>query len=569
MAALWNKLTFSSKTNLSSNNEEAPSKRTRKQSLSARSRKSLAQIFPNVYGDPSTDKENAPAIALNLDCEEAANYPIYDPENPDHNTAYQSPARPSRPWSPLKEQVQKGKLSLRSKSPSPTRMLTSSRKALNGFANSVKATAAAMRPSSSPAFSRDMSPISRHSEKSVKSKKSVQWRSSESTALVRGGDEQASPKDIPKNFSPILPDMVDSEHFLGSQIALTARPPPTPILSALEQADQRPHSIEMQRPVLADITQLPLLTPMPGTNLPLEDPFDDAAAVPESDIKIFEDPDCASDYCSASPEPVPKVQVLIGVAPSSFATLAVSECLEHLPTSRASSKAYDADNDSYISEDSNAIDATARIHPKPPNMRAMSRSSSESVNINNVSPELQAVIPKIQISGPGEDHDPKGHLGVLQMTPEVSSAVSFGLALSDSDKENQCHGYQSSEAQQYVQSEHVNCGQGCRVPSLTEPVKHDVSPPDSPPRQPPVAQLTTAKKLPPFQLQANVTSTSPPRDAPAFRFTNSSDESMSIVDETEYSWHARSDSLDVKKGRTRTPSPAGVPLPQTPMQEVL
>lgn len=503
---------------------------------------------------------------MDLNCEESDNYPLYDPENPEHNTAYQPPIPQSRSWSPLKEQIQKGRVSLRAKSQSPTRMLKSSRKALNELANSVKATAVSMRPTTPPALLQGMSPVGRDSEKSVKSKKSVHWRSSESTTKARESDDRTSPKDIIKDSSPILPGFDYSDHFLGSKIALTARPPPTPILSALEQVDQTHDSIDLPCQDLAGITQPPLLTPMPGTTLPLEDPFDDAAAVSECDFNIFEDPDCASEHESTLPQRNPDVEVLIGIAPSSIATMAVSEFLEQRPISHTSSNAHEADEDSQISQDSDVNSMATRIYPKPSNMRMLRLSSIDDKMIDNVSTDVTAELPSIEISTPNANRLPKGRLSVHQAISEVGSELSLGSALEDSDKENQCQEYGPPRAktQNDMGSEHTRCGQDCRVPSLTEPVKHDIAPPNSSSRQPPAAQLITAKKLPPFHLQANVMSTSPPRDAAAFRFTNSSDESMSIVDETEYSLQARKDSWNAKDGRISTPSSAGLPLRETP-----
>jgi hypothetical protein len=363
---------------------------------------------------------------------------------------------------------------------------------LNDFAHSVKATAAAMRPSTPPAMLLDTSPIGRDSEKSVKSKKSVHWRSSESTTMITASDDPTSPKDILKATSPTLPDFNYEDHFLGSRIALTARPPTTPVLSALEQADQRPDSIELHRPVFADMIQPPLLTPMPGTNLPLEDPFDDAAEIPESKFQIFEDPDSASDRCSISPEPVSDVEVLIGVAPSSIATLAVSECLDQRPVSRSFSRAYDADDDSHISEDTDANDNIGRVYPKP--IRVLRLSSGNGMdNTDSAPPDLQTMIPRIEVSAPNGS--------------EVGSPVSPGR-VPDSEKEN--------NYQEHPQS----------------PLKVEVGEK--------YASVLIAKKLPPFQLQVNAMSTFPSRDAAALR-----------------------------SGRIRTPSPAGVPLPETPMPGML
>ena len=462
--------------------------------------------------------------------------------------------------------MQKGRVSLRAKSPSPIRMLQSSRKALNELANSVKATAVSMRPTTPPALLQGMSPIGRDSEKSVKSKKSVHWRSSESTAKARESDGRTSPKDILKDSTPILPGFDYSDHFLGSKIVLTARPPPTPILSALEQVEKRPDSVDLQCQDLAGVMQPPLLTPMPGTNLPLEDPFDDAAAVSDCDFNIFEDPDCAPKHEGTLSERNPDVEVLIGIAPSSIATMAVSEFLEQSPISRASSEAYEVDEDSHIFQDTDGNDVATRVHPRSSDIGMLQLPMVDDRVTNDVAKDPAEELPGIEVSISNEDKLLKGHLGIHQAVSEVGSELSLGSALGDSDKENQCQEYgpPGGRAQNEMGSEHTRCGQDCRLPSLTEPVKHDIAPSNSPSRQPPAAQLITAKKLPPFHLQANVMSTSPPREAAAFRFTNSSDESMSIVDETEYSLQARKAPWNARDERINTPSSAGMPLSETP-----
>ena len=518
------------------------------------------------------ESRNAPTANGDINCEEAGNYPIYDPENPDHNTACRSPknSRRSRSWSPLKEQVHKGKMSLRSKSPSPTRIMTSSRKALEEFTNTVKLKTAGIRPITPPGLLRDASSMGKDSEKSLKSK-SVHWRSSDSTTVVTRDHHKSSPKDIEKASPPLLPDIGYSDHFLGSAVALTARPPPTPVLAALDQTNQKSQVIELHRPVLAETEQPPLPTPMPGTNLPLEDPFDDQAAIPATEFNIFEDPVSSSEDSDASPESVPNLEILLNVDPSSVAKLPSPQFLEPNPMSRASSKTYDADYDDSTLEDTDIdTNALVPVHPKPLNMRRLGDRRSEGEMIDQIVQELEEEIPEIRVSSPIDDNAPKGQLGILQPTTEVTSAVSLGSVLDDSDKENHFPEQGQSEFEAQVESgtEYLVCHHGCRLPSLTEPVKLDASSPDSPPRQPPVAHLTTARKLPPFQLQANITSTSPPRETHAFRYTDSSDEQpMDIVDEistTEYSWQSHN-TLDVKDERNRTPSPACVPLPETPM----
>lgn len=62
MASLWNKMTSSNTPTLLSDPAEAFPKGLRKQSISARSRKALSLILPNVYGDSPEDQEYAVAL---------------------------------------------------------------------------------------------------------------------------------------------------------------------------------------------------------------------------------------------------------------------------------------------------------------------------------------------------------------------------------------------------------------------------------------------------------------------------------------------------------------------------
>jgi hypothetical protein len=569
MASLWNKLTSSNKANLPSSPAEASPKSTRKQSISARSRKALSLIIPNIYGDPAADKEyviaipkaakltqgfrNAPS-GPELGCEEAGNYPIYDPENPDHNTACRSPKTPrgSRSWSPLKPPLKEwiGKESLRSKSPSPNRMLTSSRKALNDFANTFKAKATPGRPSTPPGLLRDPSPMGRDSEKSVKSKKSVHWRSSETMVT--------SLQDIPKDFSPVLGTLEGlDEHFLGSALALTARPPPPmSILAAMDNLDKKPQRIELPPPVLAEVEQPPLPTPMPGTNLPLEDPFDDNAAIPEKDTKIFDDSASVSVRACAALELATDIEVLVDLAPGFVATETRPERLEHCIPSHASSLAYDADDDSTTSEDTdNDMYNLTSFHPRPPYMRRHDNRSKKSDSHELIVEEPKTIFPEIKVSSSSQDIPPKGHPGILRATTEVESPVSLGSPLEDSDKENQCPEEVPLPPESSTDSlfPHIENGHGCLTPSLTESAKLDVAPPKSPSRLPLRARLNNTTRLASFHLQSNVISSALQRDAAAFRFTDSSDEqpAMEIVENIELFEQAHEDTTDVKgKGRT-------------------
>jgi hypothetical protein len=86
-----------------------------------------------------------------------------------------------------------------------------------------------------------------------------------------------------------------------------------------------------------------------------------------------------------------------------------------------------------------------------------------------------------------------------------------------------------------------------------------------------VKQLPTvaAEELPTVVVEdtdtaTNMTHNSIPLEDP---FADPSDESMSIVDETEDSQETCQELLDVENGRVRTPSPAGISLPESPMPQ--
>ena len=516
------------------------------------------------------DKQNRNALRSipDLNCDEAHNYPVYDPKNLDHNTACDSPrARTSRSWSPLKERESKGKLTLRSKSPSPTRMMKSSRKALCELAGTVKLKTASTRPSSPPVLLHEACPMGHSSGDGTKSKKSVHWRSSDSTTVATREEERSSPKDIVKDSPPQLPDVGYSDHFLGSAVALTARPPPTPILVALEKADQRPHRIDLQLPVLAEIQQ-PLLTPMPGTNLPLEDPFDSSALSPKFSCEPYEDPVNTSENGS-SLEPVPYIQVLFGVHPSSVATQATVDCLDRCLDSQTSSKTHDTDDDSTTSEETDAdCKFVTRVHPRPPNMARYENRTGEAEVSDRITFQPSLAVPEIKVSDTGDVSGPRGCSSILQSMLEVESTVSLGSANDESEEKNQwnkleqaCTGNQVNE-----DLEKSECDEGSGLRSLTEPIKHDISTVESASKQAPLVHLTTARRLPPFTLRPNVTSAPQPRDTASFRYTDSSDEypMMEIVDETEYII-CTAKKFDCKFSRVKTPSPACIPLPETPM----
>lgn len=420
--------------------------------------------------------------------------------------------------------------------------------------------------------------MSRNSEKSLKSKKSVHWRSSDTIAIPtdrkavhwRSSDTIVTDfKDIPKHFSPVLgalPDIRDlDQHFLGSAIALTARPPPTPVLAALAQFDEKSRSVDLQRPVSAECEQPPLSTPMPGTNLPLEDPFDDSAAIPDKEFKMFENSILTCENGNAALVPATDIPFFTDITPIVLDTMSTIECLEHSVPSRAASNTYDADNDTTTSDDTDdGMYNLTRVHPKQPHIRRHGNMSTENDLSHQTGQKPKAAFPEVSVLSPAECNACKGHLGTLQTATEVESSIKLGFQLEDSDKENQRleEGQLPSDSNPGALGAHIQSPQACRASSLTS-VALQAAP-----------LVTNGKRLRSYGLQANVILSALQRDRAAFRWIDSSDEQSILepVDDTEESCQARKKTLDVKgktnadlDGRSMTPSPAMVPLPETPM----
>ena len=206
-------------------------------------------------------------IMTDTKCEEAGNYPLYDPSNPDHNPAaplvisvdeYPSPPR-------------------RSRSPSPQKI----KSRIQGLADTIRAKATFFYAIP------ELQPETPSSTKSASSRKSVRFRSNHS--VIDG--QHASPISIPDQTPLLLPtlNIAHNSLMLGGMtnddvLGLTARPPRSLPGTALTAPSQ--HEINTgldvapESPSPRNREQISsLLTPMPGTNLPLEDPFDDIAAV--------------------------------------------------------------------------------------------------------------------------------------------------------------------------------------------------------------------------------------------------------------------------------------------------
>jgi hypothetical protein len=194
------------------------------------------------------------------------------------------------------------KLPVWKRSPSPKKMLPTSisRSRLQGIADTLRAKAnlfyQTQDESSEEALVADQpqEPPTPTSIKSILSKKSVRFRSSHS--VIDHMHRNSSPISIPTKSPPSLAmvdisntPMFDTSSDEEKNLGQTARPSDLAPVHTLPSPPPRKTS----RPQLdlgeldARLTGVPALpTPMPGTNLPLEDPFDDAAAALHSDHQL-------------------------------------------------------------------------------------------------------------------------------------------------------------------------------------------------------------------------------------------------------------------------------------------
>jgi hypothetical protein len=176
---------------------------------------------------------------------------VYDPLNPEHEPRVKVP---SSELSPKR----------RSRSLSPAR----SKSFLQGLADNIRNKASYFYESSEPV------PTTPRSARSASSKKSVRFRFGHT--VIEGQhepDRTSSPIAIPQ-FSPSLPDLNVSKSPLlqldSGLYGLTARPPSSLHLRVPgPESSPQSMTVEPSDPISA------LPTPMPGTNLPLEDPFND------------------------------------------------------------------------------------------------------------------------------------------------------------------------------------------------------------------------------------------------------------------------------------------------------
>jgi hypothetical protein len=225
-------------------------------------------------------------------CQEAQHYPLYDPTNPNHEPSLlqaenqnlgSTKRRLSR--SPTKKPLWKRSPSPR-RHPAPNKAMSM----LQGLADTLRAKANIFYEEQKDSSEEELmphdasGPPTPNSAKSFCSKKSVRFRSGHS--VIGNVRPHSSPIIIPTksppslsmvniSSTPVFETTVDENKDLGQ----TARPPETlPLYIPLSPSPGKtspPYFSFKIEDKAGSVAALP--TPMPGTNLPLEDPFDDAA----------------------------------------------------------------------------------------------------------------------------------------------------------------------------------------------------------------------------------------------------------------------------------------------------
>jgi hypothetical protein len=287
-------------------------KSTRRHSANVKARKSITSLFaitidimrpeiryvcvpPAQVRSDSSVRPGTP-IEITATCREAQHYPIYDSTNPEHEPSATSTDTAQHHTSSLRRSSRSPKkLSHWKRSPSPKRPVTSTRakSRLQGLADTLRAKANIFYEAQTESSEEELlphevvaAPSTPKSVKSISSKKSVRFRSGHS--VIGNVLSHTSPITIPTKSPPSLSmvdipntPMFDTLSDEEKDIGKTARPPDS-LLSHIPagpspRRTSRPQlSLDMED-VTCSVQALP--TPMPGTNMPLEDPFDDAAAV--------------------------------------------------------------------------------------------------------------------------------------------------------------------------------------------------------------------------------------------------------------------------------------------------
>lgn len=301
--------------NSMSEQADSTKKFTKRRSSNVKARKSIPSFlgfvtkvassgdgFVNVPQWQARSDYNArPSASLETiaTCEEAQHYPIYDPKNPEHEPRALStekthdPASMKRASSRSPTKVPSCK---RSSSPKRPSYSPRQRSKLQGLADTLRVRAKMFyeqheNSSKEEVVRQEASiPLAPSCAKSISLKKSVRFRSGHS--VISHVHASSSPIPITIKPPPSLPmvnisstPMSETASDEGRNLGSIGRPPETlplhiPHVTSLENTSQSKLSLEIDDN-FSGVQGLP--TPMPGTTLPLDDPFDDVAAASRSE----------------------------------------------------------------------------------------------------------------------------------------------------------------------------------------------------------------------------------------------------------------------------------------------
>lgn len=273
---------------------EASPKSVKCHSLNVRTRKSITSLFGFSAKVTATDDDCNALVHKIGHSQEVPNYPVYDPGNPEHEPKAPSiDVLDSAASTRRRESRSSTRASLWKRSLSPRRWTVSDRARfrLQGLTESLRAKAKVFYEAEQRSSDEELMPhvpsvpLTPTSAKSVSSKKSVRFRSGHSVIL--NAHSNSSPISIPVKSPPSL-SMVDipstSLFELTSDKPRDLERPAKPAESPSSNILPDPFFTEPNRSILPrkleeeffDVGKL--RSPIPGTDSPLGDPFDDAAA---------------------------------------------------------------------------------------------------------------------------------------------------------------------------------------------------------------------------------------------------------------------------------------------------
>ncbi|KAF7512099.1 hypothetical protein GJ744_002812 [Endocarpon pusillum] len=273
---------------------ESTRRSRKRQPTNARTRKSISSVFGlGIKVDPQEDRQVILKQTI-ATCQEAQHYPIYDPTNPEHDPGAVSTTSPQGSASNKRGPSQSPTKAPRWKeSASPKRPTTSARARarLQVFADTLRAKANIFYEAHQQSSEEELMlhevpvPPTPSSAKSIFSKKSVRFRSGHS--VIGNVHQHSSPisvlgKNPPSLLTVDIPstpafetDSDDEKSLRQRARSLEQLSLPVSSRSCPKHSNRPQLSLKVEEAIKCGL-ELP--TPMPGTNLPLEDPFNDTAA---------------------------------------------------------------------------------------------------------------------------------------------------------------------------------------------------------------------------------------------------------------------------------------------------